>query len=66
MPDGEWWTTNDVARYLKIEANTVRTYLVRGKMPAPDQRIGVTNLWRPATIKNWAKSRPRSGKSDQL
>ena len=57
----EWWTTNDVARFLGVATGTVRTYLMRGKMPAPDQRIGVTNAWRPDTIKNWAKSRPRKG-----
>jgi len=43
-------------------SHRIRTYLVRGKMPAPDQRIGVTNLWKPETIKNWAKNRPRKAR----
>jgi hypothetical protein len=61
----ELWTTDDVARFLGVESVTVRAYLARGKMPAPDQKYGVTNLWKPTTIKKWAKSRPRSGEGTQ-
>lgn len=50
------WTTADVAEYLGIGESTVRAYAARGRMPAPDGRLGRTPWWRPATIREW---RPR-------
>ncbi|MGH3097760.1 MAG: helix-turn-helix transcriptional regulator [Streptosporangiales bacterium] len=56
----DWWTTQDVARYLEVAASTVRSYAARGQMPPADRRIGREPVWRPATIRRWVKARPRT------
>jgi 8-oxo-dGTP pyrophosphatase MutT (NUDIX family) len=61
----EWWTTSDVAAYLGLRVGTVSSYRQRDQMPAPDQTLGRTHLWRPATITNWQSSRPRVGEQAQ-
>ena len=58
LPD-DWWTTNDVARFLDVEPSTIRAYAARGQMPAADLRIGREPVWRPATIRKWDRQRPR-------
>ena len=58
----DWWTVRDIADYLAVSEGTVRTYLARGEMPAPERRIGRSNLWKPRTILNWHESRPRPRK----
>lgn len=60
-PSAEWWTTSDVAAYLRVHISTVSGYRRRGQMPAPDQTIGRTHVWRPTRIVEWHKSRPRPG-----
>lgn len=60
-PDAQWWTTTDVAAYLDVRVATVSTYRTRGQMPAPDQQIGRTPMWRPGRIIAWHASRPRPG-----
>lgn len=60
-PDAEWWTTSDVAAFLGVSMSTVSTYRARGQMPSPDQKLGRTQLWRPANIIGWADSRPGRG-----
>lgn len=60
-PDLEWWTSADVAAYLGVRASTVSTYRMRGQMPAPDEKIGRTQLWRPQTIIEWHSRRPGRG-----
>ena len=57
----DWWTTSDVAAYLGIATSTVRAYLARDQMPAPDRRLGQMQLWRPRTIQQWHGHRPRKG-----
>ena len=59
--DAEWWTTTDVAAYLKVQVGTVSTYRARGQMPPPDMTVGRTHMWRPATIISWHEDRPRPG-----
>jgi hypothetical protein len=60
----EWWTTTDVASYLGVTVGTVSSYRGRGQMPAPDQTIGRTHVWRPARIIEWHQARPgRGGRS---
>ena len=51
--NAEWWTTTDVAAYLNVQVGTVSSYRHRGQMPAPDQTLGRTHLWRPSTITAW-------------
>jgi hypothetical protein len=60
-PAAEWWTTSDVAAYLGVAIGTVSTYRARNQMPAPDQTIGRTHVWRPRRIIDWNKSRPGHG-----
>jgi 8-oxo-dGTP pyrophosphatase MutT (NUDIX family) len=56
-----WWTTSDVAAYLGLRVGTVSSYRQRGQMPPPDRTVGRTHLWRPKTILDWQRSRPRVG-----
>ncbi len=56
-PDAYWWTTTDVANYLGVKVGTISSYRKRRQMPAPDQTVGRTHMWRPARIRAW---RPRS------
>lgn len=46
-------TVNEVAEWLGVEPNTLHAYLARGQMPEPDEKYGVTNLWKESTIKEW-------------
>ena len=57
----EWWTTSDVATYIGVSVTTVSSYRARGQMPAPDQTLGRTRLWRPKRIIDWHQSRPGHG-----
>ena len=54
----DWWTTDDVATFLGVTTSTVRAYLAREQMPAPDRRIGRMTLWTPNTIRDWNGDRP--------
>ena len=60
-PRAEWWTTSDVAAYLGISVATVSSYRRRAQMPAPDQTIGRTHVWRPERVTTWHQARPRPG-----
>lgn len=44
-----------------MRARTWSAYTSRGQAPPPDERIGRTPLWRPATVTEWAKNRPGRG-----
>ena len=57
LPD-DWWTTDDTATFLGVSTSTIRAYLARQQMPAPDRRIGRMTLWRPSTIRQWQNERP--------
>jgi hypothetical protein len=60
-PEAEWWTTTEVAAYLRVQVATVSTYRMRGQMPSPDKTYGRTHLWHPATVMDWHEKRPRPG-----
>jgi predicted DNA-binding transcriptional regulator AlpA len=67
MVEEDYWTIRQVAEFLGITESSVRVYLAKGNMPAPDQKYGVTNLWKPETIKAWHESRPHARKDpDQV
>jgi predicted DNA-binding transcriptional regulator AlpA len=59
LPD-DWWSTENVATFLGVATSTVSAYVTRHQMPQPDRYIGRTRLWRPATIQEWQRTRPRS------
>jgi len=60
-PLAEWWSTADVAAFLEIQVATVSAYRLRGQMPPPDMTVRRTQMWRPATIIDWHRSRPGVG-----
>jgi 8-oxo-dGTP pyrophosphatase MutT (NUDIX family) len=62
-PAAEWWTTSEVAAHLGVMIGTVSSYRQRGQMPSPDKTLGRTHLWKPQTILDWQRARPR--KADQ-
>jgi len=61
LPD-DWWSTEDVSRFLDVAPSTVRAYVTRDQMPRPDRYIGRIRLWRPETIRTWHLSRRSQSK----
>jgi 8-oxo-dGTP diphosphatase len=57
----DWWTTEDVANFLKVSTSTIRSYMARKQMPEPDRRFGRLPVWQPETIRAWNANRPRRG-----
>lgn len=62
LPD-DWWSTEDVATFLGVNASTVRAYVAREQMPQPDRHIGRMQLWKPETIREWHQGRRRASKT---
>ena len=60
MPDQ--LTTEDVARLAGVEVATIRTYRLRGAIPAPDGYVGRTPWWWAKTITRWLAERPSRGR----
>jgi predicted DNA-binding transcriptional regulator AlpA len=58
----DWWTAADCAAFLGITRSTWAAYVAREQAPAPERTFGRSPVWRPATVKTWAASRPRRGK----
>lgn len=56
------WAVSDVAAHIGVSPATVRAYLARGQMPAPDGRLGRAPWWKPATITEWHQGRPGPGR----
>lgn len=61
-PAAAWWTVTDVAAYLRVKPDTVSGYKTRRQMPEPDEQVGRTPVWRPATIIEW---RPRTARGEE-
>lgn len=61
------WDVVAVAAALGISPASVRTYRCKGLLPPPDEILGRSPGWRPATIEAWAATRsgrtgrPRKG-----
>jgi len=49
----------DVAALLDVSEATVRTYLWRSTLPAPDGRVGRSPWWYRSTIDAWLAERAR-------
>lgn len=47
------WTIPDVAEHLGISQSTVRAYLARDQMPAPDMNLGNKPVWLESKIRAW-------------
>jgi predicted DNA-binding transcriptional regulator AlpA len=54
-------TTADVAALAGVKPKTLRTYVLRGSIPAPG-RIGRTLVWPPDVIERWLAGRPGRGR----
>lgn len=46
-------TVNEIAEWLDVTPSTIYAYQTRGQMPEPDERYGVTSLWKESTIREW-------------
>lgn len=66
MDQADRWTVADVAGHLGVAPATVRAYLARGQMPAPDGRLGRTPWWAPDTIRSDLAQDLDLGKTDTL
>ena len=55
------WSVGEVAEYLGVQPSTVRAYVARGEMPAPDGHVGRSPWWTPETITQWHESRRGHG-----
>lgn len=49
----EQWTTQDVADYLGVKPGTIRAYMAREQMPAPDGHLGRAPWWWSTTVQRW-------------
>ncbi|MBV6698428.1 MerR family transcriptional regulator [Kitasatospora aureofaciens] len=55
----EMWSYAEIARHIKVQAETVRNYRRHGLLPEPDVIDGSGHpRWYPATIRAWARNRP--------
>lgn len=57
--DCEQWGITDIASHLGVAAVTVRAYLSRGQMPAPDGHISNLPWWDADRIRAWERPRAR-------
>lgn len=58
--DCEQWGISEVASHLGVAAVTVRSYLSRHQMPAPDGHISNLPWWDADRIRAWDRPRARS------
>lgn len=58
----ELWGIDDVAKYLGITATAAYTWRHRGKLPDPEWIVSGRPIWRPATIRKWAKAQDRGAR----
>lgn len=66
----EYLGTAAVAEHLGLAVPTIRSYILRGLMPAPDAIIstpsGPLRGWLPKTINEWQRDRPGRGARTDL
>ena len=56
----------EIAEYLGISLNTVKTYTKRPSFPEPDARVGRNFGWLRETIDEWLLNRPGPGARTDL
>lgn len=57
--DCEQWGITDVAEHIGVAAVTVRAYLSRDRMPAPDGHIAGSPWWDADRIRDWERPNAR-------
>lgn len=60
-PDDPYLEIRDLAEHLGVKVPSVRRYISRGDLPAPDHRVGRSPLWRKSTITAWESTRLGQG-----
>ena len=61
MPD-DMLTTQEVADAIGVTADSLRSYVSRGKFPRPDGYLAATPWWSPETVAEWIRNRPPMGR----
>lgn len=54
----ELWSYREIAAYLGVQRDTVRSYRKHGMLPPPDETARGRPYWRPETVRVWVRSRP--------
>ncbi|QDH85069.1 ssDNA binding protein [Gordonia phage Dardanus] len=57
----EYMSRGDVAEYLNLSVDTIKSYDRNGYMPEPDCKVGRVFGWKRSTIDAWAENRPGRG-----
>ncbi|GJF30166.1 hypothetical protein KNE206_28660 [Kitasatospora sp. NE20-6] len=53
------WSYPEIARYIGVRPDTVRSYRRHGLLPDPDAVDAAGRpRWRPDRIRSWARNRP--------
>lgn len=55
------WTIPRIAAHFGVKDGTVRQWLHRGQLPAPDGRVVRSPWWREETLTPWLEDRERNG-----
>lgn len=48
-----YWKQSSIARLLRVNPSTIRSYRARGKMPEPDAFVLGNPRWTEPTLKKW-------------
>lgn len=54
-------TSDQLAAKLGIKRGSIHRYRTRGNIPAPDEYVGRTPLWREESVNKWMTERPGHG-----
>ncbi|MBL1066394.1 MerR family transcriptional regulator [Streptomyces sp. 7-21] len=58
MADRGLWSYKEIAAYIRVQPDTVRSYRKHGLLPSPDVVEKGRPFWRPETVKEWVRRRP--------
>jgi hypothetical protein len=56
--DRRLWSYREIAAFIRVQPETVRSYRRHGLLPPPDRIDGVRPFWYAGTIRSWDVSRP--------
>jgi predicted site-specific integrase-resolvase len=61
MTTPQFYTYKQLGAATGIRLGTLRQWVYKGKMPAPDLHIGRAAVWSPESIEPWLSSKPTIG-----